>query len=165
VSGPSAWNNAASLATRVVVAGGAGGGGNDKVGGVGGGLVAGEGASNSCTGGDGLYCSGLGGSQTYGNALGVGGNGAGSHSGGGGGGYWGGWGSGQSPQLIAPQRVVTPAAVADPVSLLHKYLHLMLERFRCHAHQWVQQSCWCFTLVGANSCVSNRCGSNWLEWL
>jgi hypothetical protein len=100
ISGPSAWNTAASLATRVVVAGGAGGGGNDKVGGIGGGLVAGQGASNSCaTGAAGDYCSGLGGSQTYGNALGTGGATGQTNAGGGGGGYWGGWGSGQSPQL------------------------------------------------------------------
>jgi hypothetical protein len=84
------------LSRRVFVAGGGGGGGNDKVGGVGGGLIAGEGGSNSCTNGVGTYCSGLGGSQTYGNALGVGGNAAGNYSGGGGGGYWGGWGSGQT---------------------------------------------------------------------
>jgi hypothetical protein len=88
------------LSRRVLVAGGGGGGGNDKVGGVGGGLVAGQGGNNSCgTGAAGDYCSGFGGSQTYGNALGVGGSGAATHSGGGGGGYWGGWGAAQSPQL------------------------------------------------------------------
>jgi hypothetical protein len=41
------------LSRRVLVAGGGGGGGNDKVGGVGGGLVAGEGGSNSCATGTG----------------------------------------------------------------------------------------------------------------
>jgi hypothetical protein len=85
------------LSRRVVVAGGGGGGGNTKIGGAGGGLVAGEGVSNSCGG----QCAGFGGSQTYGNALGVGGSFPAGvpYSGGGGGGYWGGWASGQSPQL------------------------------------------------------------------
>jgi hypothetical protein len=89
------WDTAASLATRVVVAGGGGGGGHNYAGGIGGGLVGGEGVSNSCPG----NCSGFGGSQTYGNALGVGGPTGRPYSGGGGGGYWGGWGAGQAPQL------------------------------------------------------------------
>jgi hypothetical protein len=93
VSGPSAWNTAASLATRVVVAGGAGGGGNNNFGGVGGGLIGGEGENHSCYQG---YCAGFGGSQTYGNALGVGGATGQTNAGGGGGGYWGGWASGQA---------------------------------------------------------------------
>ncbi|CAB4640828.1 unannotated protein [freshwater metagenome] len=100
VSGPSAWATEASLATRVVVAGGGGGGGHSTgIGGIGGGLVAGEGVSNSCANGIDGNCSGLGGSQTYGNALGAGGNAATTSSGGGGGGYWGGWPAGRSPQL------------------------------------------------------------------
>jgi hypothetical protein len=103
VSGPSAWATAASLATRVVVAGGGGGGGHTTgIGGVGGGLVAGEGVShnNACsTGAASENCSGYGGSQTYGNALGTGGRATTPSSGGGGGGYWGGWAAGQSPQL------------------------------------------------------------------
>ncbi|MTA69734.1 MAG: hypothetical protein F2956_07535, partial [Actinobacteria bacterium] len=99
VSGPSAFATAASLATRVVVAGGGGGGGNNMAGGFGGGLTAGEGGSNSCAGGQTGNCSGLGGSQTYGRSLGVGGVGTVAYSGGGGGGYWGGWAAGNSPQL------------------------------------------------------------------
>ena len=100
ISGPSAWATAASLATRVVVAGGGGGGGHSTgLGGIGGGLVAGEGVSNSCSNGIDGNCSGYGGSQTYGNALGTGGVGAAASSGGGGGGYWGGWGAGRAPQL------------------------------------------------------------------
>jgi hypothetical protein len=99
VSGPSAFATAASLATRVVVAGGGGGGGYDKVGGVGGGLTAGEGGSYSCAGGVTGNCSGLGGSQTYGSSLGLGGVGVQAYTGGGGGGYWGGWAAGNTPQL------------------------------------------------------------------
>jgi fibronectin type 3 domain-containing protein len=95
VTGPSAFATAASLATRVLVAGGGGGGGNNQLGGVGGGLTAGEGGSNSC----GDNCSGLGGSQTYGSSLGRGGVGTVAYSGGGGGGYWGGWAAGNTPQL------------------------------------------------------------------
>jgi hypothetical protein len=80
------------LSRRVFVAGGGGGGGNTNFGGVGGGLIGGEGRNHSCSP---TYCAGFGGSQTFGNALGLGGNAAGNFSGGGGGGYWGGWGSGQ----------------------------------------------------------------------
>jgi hypothetical protein len=71
------------LSRRVLVAGGGGGGGNTNFGGAGGGLIAGEGGNHSCAQ---SYCAGFGGSQTYGNALGVGGNAAGNYSGGGGGG-------------------------------------------------------------------------------
>ena len=99
VSGPSAFATAASLATRVVVAGGGGGGGNNMVGGVGGGLTAGQGGSNSCAADGTGNCSGLGGSQTYGRSLGVGGVGVQAYTGGGGGGYWGGWAAGNTPQL------------------------------------------------------------------
>jgi hypothetical protein len=99
VSGPSAFATAASLATRVLVAGGGGGGGNNMVGGVGGGLTAGQGGSNSCADGINGNCSGLGGSQTYGSSLGRGGVGVQAYTGGGGGGYWGGWASGNTPQL------------------------------------------------------------------
>jgi hypothetical protein len=87
----------------LIVAGGGGGGGHTTgIGGVGGGLIAGEGVShlNGCaTGVSGENCSGYGGSQTYGNALGTGGNATTPSSGGGGGGYRGGWAAGQSPQL------------------------------------------------------------------
>jgi hypothetical protein len=69
------------------------------VGGVGGGLTAGEGGSYSCAGGVTGNCSGLGGSQTYGSSLGRGGVGVQAYTGGGGGGYWGGWAAGNSPQL------------------------------------------------------------------
>jgi len=97
------WSTPASLATRLIVAGGGGGGGHTTgTGGVGGGLIAGEGVShlNGCaTGVAGENCSGYGGSQTYGNALGTGGNATTPSSGGGGGGYRGGWAAGQSPQL------------------------------------------------------------------
>jgi fibronectin type 3 domain-containing protein len=99
VSGPSAFATAASLATRVVVAGGGGGGGNVLAGGVGGGLIAGQGVSNSCDANGTGNCSGLGGSQTYGRSLGIGGVGTVAYSGGGGGGYWGGWAAGNTPQL------------------------------------------------------------------
>jgi large repetitive protein len=98
VSGPSLFSNATSLASRLIVAGGGGGGGYSatSLGGIGGGLMAGEGVSHDCAN---SYCSGYGGSQTYGNALGVGGSASSSYAGAGGGGYWGGWASGQSPQL------------------------------------------------------------------
>jgi hypothetical protein len=85
-------NPALGLSQRVLVAGGGGGVGHAAyVGGAGGGLVGGVGGSHSC----GTYCGGLGASQTYGNALGVGGNAAQTNSGGGGGGYRGGYAGGQ----------------------------------------------------------------------
>jgi hypothetical protein len=84
-----------NLDRRVIVAGGGGGiGHNARVGGAGGGLTGGEGGNWSCP----SQCAGLGGSQTYGNALGVGGSATLAGAGAGGGGYWGGYASGQSPQ-------------------------------------------------------------------
>jgi hypothetical protein len=84
-----------NLDKRVIVAGGGGGvGNNGRVGGAGGGLTGGEGGNWSCP----SNCAGLGGSQTYGNALGVGGSTTLTGAGAGGGGYWGGYASGQTPQ-------------------------------------------------------------------
>jgi len=84
-----------NLDRRLIVAGGGGGiGHNARVGGAGGGLTGGEGGNWSCP----SQCAGLGGSQTYGNALGIGGSATLAGAGAGGGGYWGGYASGQSPQ-------------------------------------------------------------------
>jgi hypothetical protein len=82
------------LARRILVAGGGGGvGHNAYTGGAGGGLVGRDGVSYSCE----TYCGGMGGSQSVGNALGIGGTG-GTNGGGGGGGYRGGYGAGQGGQ-------------------------------------------------------------------
>ena len=89
VRGPSLFSNSTSLASRVVVAGGGGGGGGvttgtGAAGGAGGGLIAGTSTRSGAT-------SPTAGTQSAGNALGIGGNAAStSNSGGGGGGYWGG---------------------------------------------------------------------------
>jgi len=74
--------NAASLARRVVVAGGAGGGGYYNPGAAGGGLI---GASSTYSG-----VTSTGGTQTSGNALGVGESASTANAGGGGGGHYGG---------------------------------------------------------------------------
>ncbi|MCX6423657.1 MAG: glycine-rich protein, partial [Actinobacteria bacterium] len=65
VRGPSLWSNSASLASRAIVAGGGGGAGYYAAGGAGGGLVGGSSSGSSGT-------TSFGGTQTSGNALGVG---------------------------------------------------------------------------------------------
>lgn len=79
------WNNAQSLASRIMVAGGGGGNSYNRSAGAGGGLVGGNGNHETRA---------AGGTQTTGYAFGKGKNGSGAGNsdgvGGGGGGYWGG---------------------------------------------------------------------------
>jgi hypothetical protein len=87
VRGPSLWSNSTSLASRAIVAGGGGGAGYWASGGLGGGLVGGASSGSGTTN--------YGGTQTSGNALGVGqslvlNGGISVNGGGAGGGYWGG---------------------------------------------------------------------------
>jgi len=88
VRGPSAFNNAASLTSRLVVAGGGGGAGGyyantGSAGGAGGGLTAGSVTYGAYTA--------AGATQSTGNALGIGANAISTtYSGAAGGGYWGG---------------------------------------------------------------------------
>lgn len=87
-----AWNNAASLQSRIMVAGGGGASGHSGRGGVGGGLKGGDGRRENGNN----YVSAVGGSQTaagFRGGFGYGGLGY-KHGGGGGGGYYGGGGGG-----------------------------------------------------------------------
>ena len=81
---PGDWDNAESLASRIIVAGGGGGSSWDKTAGVGGGINGGDNAAGGA----------LGATQTTGYAFGIGKNGVGAGNSdgvaGGGGGYWGG---------------------------------------------------------------------------